>query len=179
MQFQSIPIYESCVSEEIMRVRDTSLHRKFCLNMRKDSFPKWMTEHQNRLPREVVNSSLLKMFKNHLDAILTHSLKDDPAQAGRLNLWYIYCKVEILATGGCPHSSHNAPKLERNRVYFYRHQKAQTVCGGETVGCISHRKQWEKPGCMGVYVPAMGEGSTWGHCSISGSLCVRPCWWPL
>jgi len=45
-------------------------HRKFHLNMRKNFFPLRVTEHWNRLPREVVDSPSLKIFKTRLDKVL-------------------------------------------------------------------------------------------------------------
>ncbi|GAB0189029.1 hypothetical protein GRJ2_001368200 [Grus japonensis] len=49
-------------------------HRKFHLNMRKNFFTLRVTEHWNRLPREVVESPPLEIFKTHLDAILCNLL---------------------------------------------------------------------------------------------------------
>jgi len=45
-------------------------HRKFRLNMRKNFFPLRVTEPWPRLPREVVESPSLEIFKTHLDKVL-------------------------------------------------------------------------------------------------------------
>jgi len=44
--------------------------RKFHLNMRKNFFPLRVMEHWNRLPREVVESPSLEIFKTRLDTAL-------------------------------------------------------------------------------------------------------------
>ncbi|GAB0207709.1 mitochondrial enolase superfamily member 1 [Grus japonensis] len=49
-------------------------HRKFHLNMRKNLFILRLPEHWTRLPREVVESPSLEIFKTHLDAILCNLL---------------------------------------------------------------------------------------------------------
>ncbi|GAB0188029.1 hypothetical protein GRJ2_001268200 [Grus japonensis] len=49
-------------------------HRKFQLNMRKNFFTLRVTEHWNRLPREVVESPSLGRFKTCLDTILCNLL---------------------------------------------------------------------------------------------------------
>jgi len=45
-------------------------HRKFHLNMRKNFFPLRVTKHWNRLPRDVVESPSLEIFKTRLDKVL-------------------------------------------------------------------------------------------------------------
>ena len=49
-------------------------HRKFRANMRKNFFTVRVTEHWDRLPREVVESPSLEIFKAHLDAYLGNLL---------------------------------------------------------------------------------------------------------
>jgi len=44
--------------------------KKLHLNTRKNFFPLRVTEHWNRLPREVVKSPSLEIFKTHLDKVL-------------------------------------------------------------------------------------------------------------
>jgi len=48
--------------------------RKFHLNMRKNFFPLRVMEHWNRLPREVVDSPSLEIFKTRLDKVLYNLL---------------------------------------------------------------------------------------------------------
>ncbi|KFV81711.1 hypothetical protein N308_15189, partial [Struthio camelus australis] len=49
-------------------------HRQFCLNIRKNFFILRVTEHWNRLPREVIELPSLEILKNHLDRLLGHLL---------------------------------------------------------------------------------------------------------
>jgi len=48
--------------------------RKFLLNMRKNFFPLRVMEYCNRLPREVVESPSLEIFKTRLDKVLCNLL---------------------------------------------------------------------------------------------------------
>lgn len=53
----------------------------FYLNTR-INFTVFVTKDWNRLPREIVDFTLLEIFKNWLDIILHHMLSDDPFEQG-------------------------------------------------------------------------------------------------
>ena len=54
-------------------------HRRFPLNIRKDFFTVRVTEHWHRLPRDIVGSPSLEMFRTRLDMVLGSLLKADLA----------------------------------------------------------------------------------------------------
>ncbi|KFQ05874.1 hypothetical protein N330_10056, partial [Leptosomus discolor] len=45
-------------------------HRKFKLDIRKKFFTERFVKHWNRLPRDVVKSPSLEIFKRHIDVAL-------------------------------------------------------------------------------------------------------------
>ena len=83
--------------------------RKFCLNMRKNFFTLRVTEHWNRLPRDVVESPSLEIFKTRLDTVLCSllwvtllwqggGLGDPQRSLPTLNILWFYGQLQLNST---------------------------------------------------------------------------------
>lgn len=63
----------SFVPGDTTRANEHTLkHKRFCLNIRKLFFfsTVWVTDHWHMLPRELLGSVSLEIFKSHLDMVL-------------------------------------------------------------------------------------------------------------
>ncbi|KAJ7410578.1 rna-directed dna polymerase from mobile element jockey-like [Willisornis vidua] len=69
-QDDGVRLFSVVPSDKIRSNGNKIKHKKFHLNMRKNCFTLRVAEHQNRLPREMVESPSLEIFKSYVDKFL-------------------------------------------------------------------------------------------------------------
>lgn len=71
-------------------------HSQFHTNMRKNFVSVWVTEHWDRLSKEVVESPSLEIYKIHLDAFL-YDLLQESCFSRELDLWFCLFSMFLIS----------------------------------------------------------------------------------
>ncbi|KAK4823779.1 hypothetical protein QYF61_006501 [Mycteria americana] len=100
----------------------TMKHRRFPLNIRKHFCTVRASKHRHRLPREIVESPSLEIFKGHLDAVLSNQL------------W-----VAHLSRGVGPDDLQPQPVCDSVKLHVFIEAAKSSRCPNDTrpvMGCL-------------------------------------------